>query len=212
MTNKNKKEFTDNEFVTASVDEKEDTNKIIHELLNKVNELSDTIKTMDKRDETFRDFIVEMIVNKKEIVNVSLTQTKTKKNNDNIVLDEYYNNMSDKLKQDGKDEKNFVEKNNKTCLKDIDDKLKENTANNVKNCFVWCYSHINEIRLQTLKLPNIEQDVIALYTNKKELAKHNKNLIDLLKYEANETYKKYKEESFFKAHCAELKKICKDLI
>ena len=73
------------------------------------------------------------------------------------------------------------------------------------NCFIWCYSHVNDIRIEVLDLPNVEVYANALYTDKSELAKHNKTLTDLLKYEGSEVFKKYKDDTYFKNYCTNLK-------
>ena len=165
-----------------------------------------------KRNDMLRDLIIDIIVNKKQD-NILIKQ-KNKKNDDNyIIIDAYQKNIIDYL------EKNKIEYNNIYTDKiisyknSLNDKLSETSSNNVKNCFTWCYSHINEIRCSVLELPNIEEFVQSLYKNNNDIKKHNKNINDLFKYEANELYKRFynSECKYFQNYCTELKKNIKNI-
>jgi len=182
------------------------THDLIIQLTNKIDALTETVNLMKTRDEMFRDFIVELMVNKKESTIIQATQKKVKPVDNIVIITEYYKNMLEQMNKLNT-AVNIVKSFTVDSIKTIEDKLKDNAANNIKNCFVWCYSHINETRIETLNLPNIEQFVMLIYDNKNELDKYNsKGVIELLKYEANKIFKKYKDEVYFKKHCENIKK------
>ena len=182
------------------------THDLIVQLIDKVDALTETVNLINTRNELFRDFIVELMVNKKETTIISTVQKKTKPIDSMVIITEYYKNILEQMNKLNT-EINMVETFTIDNIKTIEDKLKDNAANNIKNCFVWCYSHINETRIETLNLPNIEQFVMAIYNDKTELDKCNtKGVIELLKYEANKVFKKYKDEVYFKKHCEHIKK------
>lgn len=185
-------------------------------LLQEITELKKMIAVKNEQDNAFRELIIEFLVNKKDIkIGDQTTQasksTKPKKNNDTITIDVFHKQLHQFLVQNNYTHFDYVELFNKSNIDVMGDKLKDNSANNVKNCFVWCYSHINEIRVEVLDLPNIENYVSKLYNDKNEIGKHNKTLNDLLKYEGNELFKNFKDESYFKNYCATLKQKYKKL-
>lgn len=186
-------------------------------LLHELSELKKLLVIKNEEDSHFRDLIIDFLVNKKEIkIGETTTVTKPPKikkdETINIIVDVFYKNMYEFLKQNNDTHFDFVDEFTKININNIVNKLTDNSANNVRNCFIWCYSHINEIRIEVLTLPNIEQYINTLYNDKNELIKHNKTLTDLLKYEGNEVFKKHKDESYFKNYCALLKQKYKKLI
>ena len=186
-------------------------------LLHELSELKKLLVIKNEEDSHFRDLIIDFLVNKKEIkIGETTTVIKTPKikkdETINIIVDVFYKNMYEFLKQNNDTHFDFVDEFTKININNIVNKLTDNSANNVRNCFIWCYSHINEIRIEVLTLPNIEQYINTLYNDKNELIKHNKTLTDLLKYEGNEVFKKHTDESYFKNYCALLKQKYKKLI
>lgn len=186
-------------------------------LLHELSELKKLLVIKNEEDSHFRDLIIDFLVNKKEIkIGETTTVIKTPKikkdETINIIVDVFYKNMYEFLKQNNDTHFDFVDEFTKININNIVNKLTDNSANNVRNCFIWCYSHINEIRIEVLTLPNIEQYINTLYNDKNELIKHNKTLTDLLKYEGNEVFKKHKDESYFKNYCVLLKQKYKKLI
>ena len=186
-------------------------------LLHELSELKKLLVIKNEEDSHFRDLIIDFLVNKKEIkIGETTTVTKPPKikkdETINIIVDVFYKNMYEFLKQNNDTHFDFVDEFTKININNIVNKLTDNSANNVRNCFIWCYSHINEIRIEVLTLPNIEQYINTLYNDKNELIKHNKTLTDLLKYEGNEVFKKHKDESYFKNYCVLLKQKYKKLI
>jgi hypothetical protein len=207
---------TDSDILIAL---QQDVKMLLHEL----DELKKILAVKNAQDDTFRDLIIDYLVNKKDIkigdvktAVVSSSTTKiprVKKSNDNVeIIDVFHKNMYDFLKQNKDTHFDFVEAFNKTNINNMGDKLTDNSANNVKNCFIWCYSHINDVRIEVLDLSNVEVYANALYTDKNELIKHNKTLTDLLKYEGSEVFKKYKEDTSFKKYCESLKMKYKKLL
>lgn len=191
----------------------------INSLLHEINELKKIITVKNEQDNAFRDLIIDYLVNKKDVKigdssssssTVKTTQ-KQKKNNDTELIDVYHKNLYEYLVQNNYTYFDYVESFTKANIDVMDDKLKDNSANNVRNCFVWCYSHVNDIRIIVLDLPNVENFVTGLYNNKTELVKHNKTLNELLKYEGNEIFKNYKDETYFKTYCNSLKQKYKKL-
>lgn len=185
-------------------------------LLQEITELKKMMAVKNEQDNAFRELIIEFLVNKKDIkIGDQTTQApksaKQKKNNETEIIDVFHKQLHQFLVQNNYTYFDYVELFNKSNIDVMGDKLKDNSANNVKNCFVWCYSHIDEIRIEVLDLPNIENYVSKLYNDKNEIGKHNKTLNDLLKYEGNELFKNFKDESYFKNYCATLKQKYKKL-
>lgn len=197
---------TDSDILIAL---QQDVKTLLHEL----DELKKILAVKNAQDDTFRDLIIDYLVNKKDIkigdVTASSSTTKiprTTKKDDNVdIIDVFYKNMYDFLKQNKDTHFDFVEAFTKININNMGDKLTDNSANNVKNCFIWCYSHVNDVRIEVLDLPNVEVYANTLYIDKNELTKHNKTLTDLLKYEGSEVFKKYKDDTYFKNYCANLK-------
>ena len=206
---------TDSDILTAL---QQDVKTLIHEL----DELKKILAVKNAQDDTFRDLIIDYLVNKKDVkisdvtaaASSSTTKTpKVKKDDGVTIMDNiFHKNLYDFLKQNKDTHFDFVEAFTKTNINNMTDKLTDNSANNVKNCFIWCYSHVNDIRIEVLNLPNIEVHVNTLYNDKEELIKHNKTLNDLLKYEGSEIFKKHKDESYFKNYSTTLKQKYKKLL
>jgi hypothetical protein len=183
--------------------------KDVKTLLHELDELKKILAVKNAQDDTFRDLIIEYLVNKKDIKIgdiATITKTPRVKKNEvtTIIVDTYHKDMYNVIKPSV--DTVFIKTFTKININNIVDKLNENSANNVRNCFIWCYSRINEIRIEVLtNNKEIEVYVKELYNNKEELIKHNKTLNDLLKYEGSEVFKKYKDEQYFKNYCSNLK-------
>ena len=140
-------------------------------LLHELSELKKLLVIKNEEDSHFRDLIIDFLVNKKEIkIGETTTVIKTPKikkdETINIIVDVFYKNMYEFLKQNNDTHFDFVDEFTKININNIVNKLTDNSANNVRNCFIWCYSHINEIRIEVLTLPNIEQYINTLYNDK----------------------------------------------
>lgn len=188
------------------IEEIDTINKSLKELTLSFDEMKRNIeRNVIDRNEILKDLIIDLIINKKQDI-TPLKTVNRRDTNDNIIIDKYYKNIIEYLEKNKIDYKNIIISKNTDKRDDITDELTLATKKNIKNCFIWNYSHISEIRTNTLKLTNVENYVIELYNNKEDINKHNKgNLTELLKYEGNEIYKKFKEETYFKNYCQKIK-------
>lgn len=176
------------------------------ELIQKIDEINTKLTKIHEEQKAFKDLIIELLSDK--IENILIQQLKIQKiaKKKELKLDTFQENILKYLKDKGEDIDSILETLNKDKIESLSDKLSDVSSKNVKNCFTWCYSHINEIREQTLNEPNVKEFVKKLYDDKESIAKHNKNIIELLKYEANEINAKFKDENYFKKYINEIKK------
>ena len=170
-----------------------------------INVLATAIGNLSKKMDSIKDLLVEISTNKIENTIIQ-QQTKIQKplKKKEFKIDSYHEDILNHLKEVGEETDGIIETFNKEEINQLSDVLSENSSKNVRNCFVWCYSHINDTRNKTLRLPNVKKYVMELYDKKDVISKY-KNVIELLKYEANSIHSNFKDEPFFKAHIEEIK-------
>ena len=153
-----------------------------------------------------KDLFIEITTNKIEnvIIQQNTKMQKPLKKKD-FKIDSYQEDILEHLRKSEEDTNGILEKFNKEEIDKLPDKLSGNSSNNCKNCFIWSYSHINDIRNKTLNYsPKIKEYVIKLYDDKNAISKY-KNVSELLKYEANSIYTTFKDE--IKGYIDEIKRL-----
>lgn len=187
----------------------EEIKELLINLTKEINALKEQVKEIKEIQNALLDDTVGLISNLNVIDKSATTAISLKnKRQKEFKIDKFIEDLRSVLCEE--DNKLYLEHLTKENLINISNS--NTNLNNVKICFVHCYSHIESIRKKVLS--NIlESDKVlsSLYTHDESKPKCN-SINDLLKWEANKLYKHYKEDVDFKKLTHDLKEKCNNLI